>query len=179
VTVELPAKVSPANNDLFALIKRCDKEKPKQEDLDLLRKELEKRPALADEIGNLANMVGHSIIKTAFPAKLYALSVEMHCDHMRKELGHEDGTQAEKMLIEHIITCWLRVQDVELRYEMIRKDNPTINQMDHWERRLTLAQHRYLKAIETLAKVRRLMKEPVRPNVAFNLLLKQQMGGGQ
>jgi hypothetical protein len=76
-------------------------------------------------------MVGHSIIKTAFPAKLYALSIETHCGPMRKELGYEEGSQAEKMLIEHIITCWLRLHDVELRYEMIRKDNPTINQMDH------------------------------------------------
>jgi hypothetical protein len=178
VTVELTARVT-GGDELFALIKRCDKENPSQTDLSTLRQELEKRPTLASELGNLAEMVGRSIIKTAFPSQLYALSVEAHCDHMREGLGYEDSSQIEKMLIEHIITGWLRLHDVELRYEMIRKDNPTINQMDHWERRLTLAQHRYLRAIETLAKVRRLMKDPPKANVAFNLLLKQQLGGGR
>jgi hypothetical protein len=156
------------------LIVAANKEKPKPADLDRLRDYLIEHPEESEKAGNLARHVQVSILDTAFKhAQGMEMVVTTHCRELRANLGYEDAPQLERLLIDHIIVCWLRLYDVELRYESIRKDNPTITQMQHWEKRLRAAQRRYLRAIETLARVRRLLKDP--PSPALAILMKQQL----
>ncbi len=97
--------------------------------------------------------------------------------HMRDQLGYDDANELERSLIQHVVMCWIRLHDTELRYSATMTDSPTIAQAMYWERKLSMNQRRYLKSCETLAKVRRLLVKPERPtNPAFNLLMRQQLG---
>ena len=88
----------------------------------------------------------------------------------RKELGLEHAPTLEQLLIDHIATCRLRIQEVEWRYQAIVCDGESrpIYQMDWRERRLNAAQRRYLRACETLARVRKLTRSTraVQVNIA-------------
>lgn len=95
---------------------------------------------------------------------------------MRADMGYEGASAVERSLIEHVCLCWLRLYATELRYEVNMKE-ATLAQGEFWEKKLSANQLRYLRSIETLARVRRLMKDP--PSPAFNLLLKQQLNIGK
>jgi hypothetical protein len=52
------------------------------------------------------------------------------------------------------------------RYEATIGGNPSLRQAEFWERRLTSVQRRYLRAIETLARVRKVAPKALMVNVA-------------
>jgi len=73
----------------------------------------------------------------------------------------------EKLLIEQVALCWLRMYLTEMRYTNMMKEQVTLAQATQWEKRLTATQGMYLRAMEALARVRRLVKpSPVQVNIA-------------
>jgi hypothetical protein len=81
-------------------------------------------------------------------------SVKHGAELLKAELGFDEASPIEKLLIEQAVLCHVRLGMVEHVYS--RHFNGT-NRMDvlaHWEMRLTLCHRRYLKAITTLQKVR-------------------------
>lgn len=67
-----------------------------------------------------------------------------------------DANALERSLIQHVVLCWLRLHDCELRYHTMMGSEPTIAQANYWEKKLSANQARYLRAVETLARVRKL-----------------------
>lgn len=116
-------------------------------------------------IGNLATQVQTSIIARNFPQYSIGLAVAHHCADMFKELDYDDASAMERMLIEHIVLCWLRLHERELRYESVMTGEPSFDQVEYYERRLSDAQRRFLRSVETLAKVKRLRESA--PTVAI------------
>lgn len=73
----------------------------------------------------------------------------------------------EKLLLDDIVLCWLRLQFMEYRYTNEFNGSVSITKADHLERRLSATRRRYLQAVESLAKVRRLLSRAgVQVNVA-------------
>lgn len=166
------------NTDLGGLLVATNKEKPKKADLDRLRDYLLEHPEASEKVGNLARHVQLSILSNAFKnAQGVELVIATHCQELLEQLDYERSTLLERLLIDHIVICWLRLYDCELRYETVRNGNSTITQMQHWEKRLSAAQRRFLRASEALVRVRRLLKEP--PSPALAILLKQQLNVGR
>jgi len=64
----------------------------------------------------------------------------------------------EKMLIDQVALCSLRLSIVELKHATITSASVGISQTDYWDRTWSAAQRRYMRAIETLARVRRLLR---------------------
>lgn len=172
-------KVIGTTGELGRLMAATDSEKPKQADRQALSAYLDEHGTTElARIGDLSDQAQNAIIGASFAHNHgFARAVVAKLGELERELGYGSASPLEQMLIKHIIVCWLRLYDCEFRYEMMRKDKPTIAQAEHWEKRLSAAQRRYLRAIEALARVRRLLYRPDPPNVAFNLLLKQQVGG--
>jgi hypothetical protein len=75
---------------------------------------------------------------------------------LRRELGHADAPQMEKLLIEHAVVCWLRLNLIETFNAQILNQNVSLIKATFWEKRLVTAQQRFTRAVETLAKVRTL-----------------------
>lgn len=172
MTIEVKAPTG----ELGKLLIATDMEKPTKADKEKLHDYIAEhgRAELA-KIGDISELASDQIILRMFSNNYgFTLAVGAHVLKIKTELGYDSASALERLLIDNIALCWLRQHDTELRYEMLLKDNPTITQADHWQRRLTLTQHRYIRAVESLAKVRRLLKEPQSPMVA--VLLKQQLG---
>lgn len=82
-------------------------------------------------------------------------SVRHGAELLKQELGYGEAPAAERVLIDHAVLCHVRLGMVEHLYS-----RNTLNRMDiaeHWERRLTMAQRRFTRAVTTLARVRALL----------------------
>lgn len=88
---------------------------------------------------------------------------------VREELGWGTATKLEQLLIDEIVLAHLSLSLVRIEYtgavhEPIACD-PGIR--NHWDRHLSAAQRRYIRAIESLARVRKLdLPSAVQINVA-------------
>lgn len=81
-------------------------------------------------------------------------SVKHGAEVLKTELGFEDASPIERLLIEQAVLCHARLGMVEHLYSRQLAGNYSLTLGAHWEMRLTLCQRRYMKAITTLQKVR-------------------------
>jgi hypothetical protein len=80
-------------------------------------------------------------------------------DILKKELGHDSAPALEKLLIDHILTARTRLYWVEQVYTRQICENTNAPAAGAWaDNLLTSAHNRFLRAVETLAKVRRLAR---------------------
>src|SRR5690606_35622323 len=84
---------------------------------------------------------------------------EKYIQEMKIELGYETSTFVEKMLIDEIVMRWLRLQTVENQHHHNTKGNHTLTSGIYWDKRLSSAQRRFTRSIETLAKVRKMIAQ--------------------
>jgi hypothetical protein len=91
---------------------------------------------------------------------------EEQADELRDELGFKTAPALERMLIEHIVLCWLRLALNELQFSAVMQHGGTLAQIEHHQRRLGAAQKRFTRASESLARLRKLARPSVQINVA-------------
>jgi hypothetical protein len=84
-------------------------------------------------------------------------SVRQGAELLKAEMGHAEALPAERVLIEHAVLCHVRLGMAEHLYSRNTTGSYNIRQAEHFEKRLTLAQKRFTRAVETLAKVRALL----------------------
>jgi len=75
---------------------------------------------------------------------------------LRDELGDKDAPQAERLLIEHAALCWLRLSLLEAFAGQLLNQSISLPKAMFTEKRLAVAQRRFTRALESLAKVRAL-----------------------
>jgi len=75
----------------------------------------------------------------------------------------------ERLLIDEVVLTWLDKHRIDMHYgQQVESGSITLDALEQWEKVLSSKQARYLRAIETLARVRRLLKLPtVQVNVAL------------
>jgi hypothetical protein len=166
---EHPIAVQTIEQEFFKLVGVTNKEKPKQEDVEKLRHFLKEHPELSEAIGNAVRVTGRGLIARRKLTDAVRLSVEAYCELQRERLGYTTATQMERMLIDHIIVCWLWLQEVE-SWATVTLDR-TMAQANYWERIYNEAQRRYLRAIESLARVRKVMERS--PSLQVNIANQQ------
>ena len=153
IRISAPAELTP-------LLRKASGDKAKGEDLDALQTAMVKYPEAAAQLGILSLHIQATIMHRIFgdSERGMKLAVNEHASQLKQQLGYDTSNALEKALIDHAIVCWLRLAEAETRYEALQSENNvTITRQEHWEKRLAMAQHRYLKAVESLAKVRRLL----------------------
>src|SRR5918997_398848 len=85
---------------------------------------------------------------------------------MRDGLGYQDAPHLERLLIEQVTLAWFDLDTVQMLYGQLTSDGHKYLSGASWDRRLNSAQQRYLRAIETLARVRRLSRvTPLQINI--------------
>jgi hypothetical protein len=72
-------------------------------------------------------------------------------------MDYKDAPMLERLLIDNVINAWLRCQWTEIRLADIAGE-VTYREVEFWEKRLSLSQARYLRACETLTRVRKLAR---------------------
>lgn len=157
----------PASHDEFvALIERTNLERPDPKDVETLELLLEERPGLWRLVGDLARNVSEVLIQNMKPSEALAAGVRRGLKELKKDLEYPEAPMLEKLLIEQVLVCWVEFHHTQWRHSQIAQSQSATPIAAYWEKRLSASQRRYLRAIETLARVRKLTSRgPIQVNI--------------
>lgn len=143
--------------ELGRVIDAVNREDPDPEHLSRLRRALRKAPVVAEIVGDLSKDAREEIITGLKTSTFTKESVGAYVDHIANELGYESAPMLERLLIDQVVICWLRLYQIDMAYSQIRSGGwLTIDQGVYYERRLSAAQRRFLRACTTLARIRKM-----------------------
>jgi hypothetical protein len=141
-----------------AIMARCNRADATPEDVAALRAWLQANAQRLDGGGMLRQALDNEIRKM----QTTALGRELIDDDLqlrRRALGYETAPALERPLIDHLLLCETRLGVIEQGYTHKWGDSMSLETARFWEGRLNAAQRRYLQAVETLARVRRVRVE--------------------
>jgi hypothetical protein len=140
---------------------------PSAEDIEALKRLIREKPGLWYELGDMMQQSRDHYVRVLNADTLAKEAMKFHIEEMTKTLSHEQDGLLEKLLIEQIAFCWVRLSVLEQQYTNVMKGSHTLTLGLYWEKRLTAAHKRYQKACESLARVRKLLRPSLRMNVAI------------
>ena len=110
---------------------------------------------------NLAVLVARTVSHSGFKELTSQAVADANYDGKVRELTRPQDTPLERSLVELVALNWVRLQLVQLHYP----EQGSITLCDYWDRHLAAVEWRFLKACETLAKVRRLALPVLQLNI--------------
>jgi hypothetical protein len=153
------SKGYPALEEMKAILDKTNKESPRKEDVAELCRMLEAYPSLWRIGGDMARQARLQLIEAKSSTPLVEESMRYGVEAICHNLGYDNAPEIERLLIEQVALCWLRLNVLEVEYTTIRNQRTlTIDQAHFLERRLNYAQRRYMRACETLARVRKIVR---------------------
>jgi hypothetical protein len=156
MTVQSETKLTA--KEAVALVERCNTENPSPQDLALLERELDSKPALVQALGDYGQHVFEAILSHAVGnSAARRESLGRFIENMKHELDYQNSSFVEKMLIREICVRWLRLQTMEQMHFEVMSKNHTLEQGIYVDKQLERAQKRYLRALETFTKVRKML----------------------
>lgn len=162
-------------SELFEIIQATNKEKPAKGDIERLKNYLAEHPEDVAAMGNLANQLKTQIVESSFASVATTHSLYAYLKQMRNDQGYDEADFIVRGLIDNVCLCWLRLYVTEFQYNQYTI-NASLARALFWEKALSAAQKRYLRAVETLARIRKL-QQPA-PNPLTLALVKQQFNAG-
>lgn len=153
-------------NDLMKLFEKTNTENPKPEDIKELKKLLSNDPQFYYKKYDMMRFSMDDVIKQIKGNALVNEYFEMNIKAIQLDLGYIDAQPIEKLLIAQITLNWIRMVDAEFGYTESVHGPASIKIREYWERRLSMTQNRYLKAIEALVRVRKVCQSTVQVNIA-------------
>jgi hypothetical protein len=112
-------------------------------------------PALCDFAESLVS-VRNRLLRQGFP-KLDQAVLRARLEQVASELNQSPASPIERLLIEHVLTCWLRLEFAERVYHAkVVGQSTDVDTAASWDQFLAAAQRRFLASVESLARVRRL-----------------------
>ena len=164
--VNASTEIQQSARELDAVVERANKKNAKPADVAALRSALKEHPNLWRLAGDLAQQARAHTLQSVESTPAMKESVQHGLREMKRELGYADAPLLERLLIEQVLLCWLRLNLAEYQYTNVDNQGGTFARMRYWEQRLTTAQVRYLRAIEALARIRKLARPtPLQVNI--------------
>lgn len=142
--------------DFAALVERVNSEKPSHADLKALAECYQAVPAVYKEVVGMGAAVKKCMIDKSVSGLASQMALRCELDDMRTELGFDSASGLERLLIDAVVLSWLRLQHVEYW----RTEVDSWQAREYWDKQLSAAQRRFLRACESLAKVRKLLSRP-------------------
>ena len=160
-----PVKAESDNERRLRILKTARDSKPlKPEELKELREMVVLSHDRSDPLS--VTVMRTAIDKIQGASTLTKEFARCEVDKMRVELGFNHAPMLEKLLIDQICACYVRVWVAEHRHTTCITSDRTLEQAANDQKTLSMTQARYLRAIETLARVRRLKLPALQVNVA-------------
>lgn len=156
--------------DIDDLLQKTNKENPKEAEIIALRRVLESSPQLWEHAGNLAKLAANDLIDNMRVAGSIKESLRVGWNEWRKRLGSEEALPLECLLIDQVVLSWLRLNWCEIQVTHSSETSSLLAYQVFAEKRLNAAQGRYLRACETLARVRKIIQRTpaLQVNIATN-----------
>jgi hypothetical protein len=153
-TKKAPASARhPLEPELAALVLGANRDRKQ---LPALRDFIERHPGVYDEVSLIAWTVRGSLLTKLCGDKAEGtrLSLEQEYEALNKRLSSEKDSPVERLMIERIGMCWLRVLYAESACTILMGTTATFKQHEVADRQLNRAHSRYVKSIESLARLR-------------------------
>ena len=159
--------IPPGLAEFGELVRKTDKLNPKPKDVQALRRYLEHHREVWRVLGDVAEFAYNRLVDAAVGEQTAPReSLKAGKQAMREDLGYRQSSALERILIDQIILCWLRLHHAELKYTEVQNRNVPLALAGFWERKLSATQRRHLRACETLARIRKLRLPSVQVNIA-------------
>ena len=143
--------------EFIQLVQRVYESEPAATYIEELQKWLDKYPEIWTFVFDIVHTLEKNLIRCILPDEAPQLAIQKNIDELRQDLGYEKAPRLERALIDSIVLSWLRCQWAEFQLMMFTVPNDApMSVIAFWGKRLSIAQSRYLKACETLAKIRKL-----------------------
>lgn len=139
----------------LALMSSLDYEEPDKKDLAELIQIIRNNSDLWRNSHGFSKFALKSTL-SCYAGKTVSLFYLAEAEALKKELRRGNANPLEKLIIDQIIICWVRMQCTELSCSQKLSESHTTEIGEYWQGMLTRHQSRYLKAVETLTRVRKL-----------------------
>jgi hypothetical protein len=100
-------------------------------------------------------------------AEIVRRTIEKEIERKRSEVAGKDPSPLERLLAERVALCWVAVTYADAEYARKLKAGMSFREGEYLARRCELTNRQLLKAIESLARVRRLLT-PMQVNIGQN-----------
>jgi hypothetical protein len=121
-----------------------------------LRDYLRDHPELHRYITCLAGAVKEGVLEKMVTGAGSRILLEAHLQEVQQKLYSPNPSAVERLLVEAVMMCWLRVQYAELRRTQAMSGGVSFREIELAEKVLTQSYSRYTRALSHLAKVQRL-----------------------
>ena len=148
------------SDKLSKLLPKVNKQNPQQKDLQALRTLMEEDSGIWRTTGDMGHLVETQIFANHFNESAFGKEViKRKLRQIRDDFGWQTAEPIEKLLIREIGLCYLNRHITEIRKQQSTAGQHSFRQGLYWEKALDRAQTRYTRALETFAKVQRLMAQ--------------------
>lgn len=143
------------------------KAKPTKDEIAELRTLVSAHPDLV-KMGDVAALAESQFLAGYSVQPAMRVFVTARAADLRRQLGYAESSELERMLIYEVVLCWLDYNRIVAAHAQNTQEFK-FRDMEAWERILSSKQRRYLRAVEALARVRRLLRLPaMQINVALD-----------
>jgi hypothetical protein len=123
-------------------------------------------PSVWDAYGDLAAAAENALVELWAPnSALTRVGLRMKLAAMRTDLAGPEASPLERLLAERVVACWLQSYHADFAYARAFKELPP-EEAEPYQRRQDRAVRQYLKALRSLADVRRLLVPALQVNIA-------------
>lgn len=123
-------------------------------------------PTVWRAAGDMVEQAARMLIGKIASTHAIKASMTRGWEQLPLDLARPSDGELERLLVQQVVVAWLHLGYIEYQYSaMTTLEGVTIRRAEYWERRLSAAQRRYLRATETLARVRRLQLPAVQVNI--------------
>ena len=130
-----------------------------------VREVLDEFPDLVSDAGDLTLIAKGGMLDMLSDRNVLVREAEeRYLACMVEEIAGPQPSPIERLLAEQIGICWLHVRHVEIKYAHLK--SYTLSEAEYYQRCLDRSQKRYLRAIKTLAQIRKLGLPALQVNIA-------------
>jgi hypothetical protein len=171
---DLPERVRPwleFTELAFQAINQGDNPEPAL--VDKMRSMLAEHPDLWRYSGDLVELETSDLIRDGWRHNIGAQeSVKIAVERLKADMCYSEASPLERLAIDEVAIAWIRLYEVQNRHTsaMHDRNGTRHNTAEFWDRRLMYSQRRYLRACESLARIRKMSKRVaiIQVNVAEN-----------
>jgi len=152
------------------LMPKINIENPHENDIKAAKDILENNPNLYKRVPGIWAIILDNVVDKYYQGNSNKLLVKAEMRGIKNELGYQSSSGLERLVIDEIVLARFYLLTVENAVFQMKKFDMETNNI--WDNKLDKAQKRYLKAVGTLAKVRKISN-------SFNFQLNIAADGGK
>ena len=155
---------TPAAREFLAVSQQIDQANPDPGQLGHLRRLLAEHPDLWQVTADLAYEAALHLIDKLDSSHGVKEALKQGWQALKNDLGYAQAPTLEQLLIDQVILSWLQLNLTQCHYTDITSQVQPLSTLNYWEKRLSAAQRRYLRACQALVQTRKLLQDR-RPTV--------------